>query len=236
MTDARRRFSVNAPDWGEDHLTLDAIVAFTDGELTAGAHARAATHIAHCRECADEVVAQDQASLMLRSASAPAMPSSLLSSLRSIPLDADLPEPPAGLAMSADGQLVSIMRPLGGTAPDPRPAATEVRLGHGRRLRIGAGVAVSGLALGALALAAPSASLDIPAVAANTNPASLGSAAGALPATFDTTLAGRATNEQVTAPADPAASTADPALTEPGDSAVVEQLDGMAPSFPSPSR
>lgn len=229
MTDARRRFSVNAPDWGEDHLTLDAIVAFTDGELTAGAHARAATHIAHCPECADEVVAQDQASLMLRSAAAPAMPSSLLSSLRSIPLDADLPEPPAGLAMSADGQLVSIMRPLGGTAPDPRPAATEVRLGHGRRLRIGAGVAVSGLALGALALAAPSASLDIPAVAANTSPASLGAAAGAVPAAFDTNLAGRTST-------DSAASATDPALADLGDAEVVEHLDGMAPSFLPSSR
>ncbi|MGD9991310.1 anti-sigma factor family protein [Pseudonocardia sp.] len=229
MTDARRRFSVNAPDWGEDHLTLDAIVAFTDGELTAGAHARAATHIAQCPECADEVVAQDQASLMLRSASAPAMPSSLLSSLRSIPLDADLPEPPAGLAMSADGQLVSVMRPLGGVVTVSRPAAPEVRLGHGRRLRIGAGVAVSGLALGALALAAPSASLDIPAAAANTNPASLRSVAGAAPAAFDTALTGR-TTPGTGAPA------ADPTLADLGDAQVAQQLDGMAPSFLPPSR
>ncbi|GAY13223.1 zf-HC2 domain-containing protein [Pseudonocardia sp. N23] len=226
MTHARRRFVVNAPDWGEDHLTLDAIVAYADGELAAGAHARAAMHVAHCSECADEVVAQDQTRLLLSSSSAPAMPSSLLSSLCNIPQVADLPEAPAGLAVTADGQLVSVMRPLGGTAPDPRPPVAEVRLGHGRRLRIGAGVAVSGLALGALALAAPSASLDIPAVAANANSPALGSAAA--PAAFDVNLAGRSA-------VDPAAST-DPNLADLGDTEVGSRLAGMAPSFLPPSR
>lgn len=235
MTDARRRFAVNTPDWGEGHLTLDAIVAFTDGELSAGAHARATAHLAHCPECAEEVVEQDQARLLLRSASAPAMPSSLLSSLRSIPMDADLPdEPPAGLAMTPDGQLVSVLRPLGPSTNRPSDAAADpvrgtrsgtadVRLGHGRRLRIGAGVAVSGLALGALALAAPSASVDVPAAAGS--PPAFGSA---LSASF-----GLPPQEGIDA------ATAAPAQSGPATDVsadVVDRLDEMAPSFLPPSR
>ena len=36
MSEGRWRITVTAPDWGEDHLTLDAIVAFVDDlpELT----------------------------------------------------------------------------------------------------------------------------------------------------------------------------------------------------------
>ncbi len=167
MTEARRRFSVSTPDWGGSHLCMDAIVAFVDDELTAGAQARATHHLAHCPDCAKEVVAQGQARMLLRSAQAPGMSSSLLSSLRSIPQDADLPAPPAGLAMTADGQLVSVLRP----EPPPRssagpPAGRPVSpVTHGRRpgswIRLGAGAAVSGLALGALALGPPSASVDV---------------------------------------------------------------------------
>ncbi len=153
MTGERRRFTVTAPDWGQDHLLPDAVVAFVDGELADRPFSRATRHLAECPECATQVVAQGQARSALRSAECPILPSSLLSSLRSIPQDAELPGPPAGLAMTADGRLVTVLR----SEPAPRRPVGQ----HGRRppvprrFKFGAGAAVSGLALGALALGAP---------------------------------------------------------------------------------
>ena len=57
MTGARR-FSLSSPDWGQAHLTLDAIVAYVDDELSPGAHERAQAHLECCGECRAEVVAQ----------------------------------------------------------------------------------------------------------------------------------------------------------------------------------
>ncbi|GAA4690219.1 hypothetical protein GCM10023215_28460 [Pseudonocardia yuanmonensis] len=179
MADARRRFGRSAPHWGVDHLSQDAVVAFVDDELSAAAHDRAAAHVASCGECAAEVVAQRQVRSALRAADEPHVPSSLLSMLRAIPQEAELPPPPPGLAMTADGQLVSVLRPermpdapAASTAPPAASPVTSVRRtpdltgrlagpaglagGHlpapsrGRRLRAGA-AAASGLALGALA-------------------------------------------------------------------------------------
>lgn len=174
MADARRRFGRSAPNWGVDHLSQDAVVAFVDDELSLAAHERAAAHVASCGECAAEVVAQRQVRSALRTADEPHVPSSLLVMLRNIPQEAELPPPPAGLAMTADGQMVSVLRPE--RMPDAQgsstaPPASSVRRtpdltgrlagpaglagGHlpasrGRRLRVGA-AAASGLALGALA-------------------------------------------------------------------------------------
>ena len=84
MTGARR-FSLSSPDWGQAHLTPDAIVAYVDDELSPGAHERAQAHLECCGECRAEVVAQRQARAALRGAGGPSLPSSLLHSLRSIP-------------------------------------------------------------------------------------------------------------------------------------------------------
>ncbi|MFC5993966.1 hypothetical protein ACFQE5_07055 [Pseudonocardia hispaniensis] len=220
MTHARRRFSVSTPSWGEGHLTLDAIVAFVDDELAAGAHARATQHLDHCTECAEEVVAQVQVRSALRSAATPSMPSSLLSSLRAIPQDVDLPEPPAGLAVSPDGQLVTALRhppaevfPLGETVP--RPASGR------RRMRAGAGVAVTGLALGALVFSAPSASVDSVAGTPPVDRGVLGGPVlgGTVPAVLDTRF-GPNTN-----PAAPASGES-PQLTN-----LARRVDLMAPAF-----
>ena len=78
-----RRFSLSSPDWGQAHLTLDAIVAYVDDELSPGAHARAQAHLDGCGECRAEVGAQRQARAALRAAGGPCLPSSLLRSLRS---------------------------------------------------------------------------------------------------------------------------------------------------------
>ena len=46
---------------------------------------------------------QGQARKALRTAGGPCLPSSLLSTLRAIPQDTELPAAPPGLAMTADG-------------------------------------------------------------------------------------------------------------------------------------
>ena len=158
MSSGRWRISVTAPDWGHDHLSSDAIVAYVDEELAAGPHLRATRHLSQCPECAAQVIAQGQARAALRTAGCPSLPSSLLSSLRSIPQDTDLPAPPAGLAVTPDGQFVSVLRPERTapqrTAPDRTDLDTQSPQDRPhRRMRLGAGVAVSGLAVGAIAFA-----------------------------------------------------------------------------------
>lgn len=147
MSASGRRFSVQVPDWGQDHLSAEAVAAYVDGELGERPHDRATRHLAACGECAGQVFTQGQARTALRSARCPSLPSSLMTSLRSIPQVADLPGPPHGLAMSPDGELVTMVR-----APAP-PRAVATSSG-GRRSRLGQGAAISGLALGALALGA----------------------------------------------------------------------------------
>lgn len=172
MSEGRWRITVTPPDWGQDHLSSDAIVAFVDDELSHGAHDRAAQHIARCAECEAQVIAQTQTRSALRTAGGPVLPSTLLHTLRSIPESATLPPTPPGLAVTSDGQIVSVLRPT----PDSLQMANEADLERGtgttqrghrrpggrspvqRRIRVGTGVAVSGLALGALAYGLPSAS------------------------------------------------------------------------------
>jgi anti-sigma factor RsiW len=162
---------VTAPDWGQDHLSLEAVAAYVDGELAAGPHARATQHLGQCPECAAQVSSQGQARKALRTAGGPCLPSALLSSLRSIPQEADLPGPPPGLAISADGQLVSMLRPEAGFRSDiatpthhavPRPPASRPTPSH-RMLRVGTGVATAGLALGALVFGAAQPAPSAPA-------------------------------------------------------------------------
>jgi hypothetical protein len=226
MNAARRRFEVVAPDWGQAHLTSDAIVAFVDDELAAGAHERAARHLQACPECAAEVVAQAQARAALRSAAGPMLPSSLLSALRSIPQDTDLPAPPPGLAMSADGQLVSVLRPQAArpqrqppVAP-PQARATSTRQ---RRLRFGAGAAVSGLALGALALA-------FPALAPDATPTPDAADRGVLGGALLGGTSGHVLDARLHLPA------ASRAATPAAHDALLARLDRMPATFESPGR
>lgn len=77
------------------HLSLDAVVAFVDGELPPGPAGRAAGHVDRCLTCAGEVIAQRQARRRVRAAGPPATPTTLLAALRAIPDDTELPAPPA---------------------------------------------------------------------------------------------------------------------------------------------
>ncbi len=76
-----------------DHLGLDAVVAFTDGEMGLTAFQRAAAHIAKCSQCAHEVDEQTMVRSQLRSAPCPAIPTGLLDSLKSIPVALPLRDP-----------------------------------------------------------------------------------------------------------------------------------------------
>ncbi|WP_197321378.1 anti-sigma factor [Saccharomonospora sp. NB11] len=161
--------------WGmaESHLLPDAVVAFVDQELSLAAQERAAAHLAHCPRCAAEVAAQRSASAAVRQARTPSISAGFLASLREIPQTVDLPNSPDQLAVGSDGQVMAVQRPdrvaglrdglppgaLGTSAPlgtSPTVLGSGPRLfgGRGRRAGQGAGVVVSGLVLGALALVA----------------------------------------------------------------------------------
>jgi len=180
--------------WGlsEQHLLPDAVVAFVDGELSATAHDRASSHMARCVYCAAEIVAQRQASSAVSSADVPTVPAGLLASLRAIPEQVDMPGTPDGLAVTDDGQLVVVQKPdqmPTGSFGSSAPLGSSAKLGEGRnvlgrrpgrRTAQGAGVVVSGLVLGALALVAtgsgdnpeptsPEADADRPAVSGSGN-------------------------------------------------------------------
>ena len=119
MTDLRgRSFSelVAGLNAGQ-HLAVDAVVAFVDGELGAVARDRAAQHLIACQSCAAEVAGQRLARSVVRSAQCPQAPAELLAALRDIPHTADLPGTPDGLAVTADGTVVEV------ADPDRAPAA-----------------------------------------------------------------------------------------------------------------
>lgn len=246
-----RRFSLSSPDWGQDHLSLDAIVAFVDDELTAGAHLRAEAHLNCCRECRNEVVAQRQARTALRGAGGPCLPSSLLRSLRSIPVEAELPPPPPGLGITADGQFV-LLRDVPPVAPPAceHPQAAPHRFS--RRARFGAlsGLAVGALAVGALAAPAPPVPaglgvggvvLDVPVQARlSAVPPAPVVVPAVIPATVPSTVPGGAPSGSPTASPGPDPSDREPTVAASDDTDVLDaalraRLDGAPVAFhPSP--
>lgn len=132
------------------HLSVDAVVAYVDGELPAGPAGRAAAHVDRCPACAGEVMAQRQARRRLRGADTPGVPDSLLCSLRAIPACAELPEAPAGLTLDAEGNFVV---PSGAPATAERGARRRARGGpRTRRLPV---VVASGLVAGAAVVGGP---------------------------------------------------------------------------------
>lgn len=146
-----------------EHLALDALVAFVDGELSASAYDRAAAHLAHCSACSAEAAAQRQARTAVRGADTPHVPPELLRALESIPDETGLPDQPDELAVTEDGQLVTAQRhatsarsaakapKATATAREEAPDGDGSGSAAGRRARQGAGIMVSGLVLGALA-------------------------------------------------------------------------------------
>ncbi|RRO15799.1 zf-HC2 domain-containing protein [Saccharopolyspora rhizosphaerae] len=159
----------------DQHLALDALVAFVDGELSPSAHDRAVAHLANCPACAADAAAQRQARAAIRAADTPSVSPELLQALQAIPSSAELPAQPENLALTSDGQLVTVSRPnrvkgfgsgpvlgsstpLGGSQQPLGSAASPYDAPQddadrrvGRRTKQGAGVVFSGLVLGALA-------------------------------------------------------------------------------------
>ena len=68
-----------------EHLSIEAISAFVDGELRMNAHLRAAHHISLCPECAAEVEGHRHAREALRDSNPIRIPSTLLGLLSQIP-------------------------------------------------------------------------------------------------------------------------------------------------------
>ena len=68
-----------------EHLSIEAIAAFVDGELRMNAHLRAAHHLSLCPECAAEVDDQSRARAALRDSHPIRIPRELLGLLSEIP-------------------------------------------------------------------------------------------------------------------------------------------------------
>jgi len=68
-----------------EHLSIEAIAAFVDGELTMNAHLRAAHHLSLCPQCAAEVDDHSRARAALRDSRPIRIPSTLLGLLSEIP-------------------------------------------------------------------------------------------------------------------------------------------------------
>jgi anti-sigma factor RsiW len=68
-----------------EHLSVEAIAAFVDGELRMNAHLRAAHHLSLCPQCAAEVEDQSRARAALRDSQPIHIPSALLGMLADIP-------------------------------------------------------------------------------------------------------------------------------------------------------
>lgn len=79
--------ALNAPRQfsSTDHLSVEAIAAYVDGELPMKAHLRAGSHLSVCAQCAAEVDSQGQARLALRDSGPVAVPSALMGLLAQIP-------------------------------------------------------------------------------------------------------------------------------------------------------
>lgn len=68
-----------------EHLSIEAIAAFVDGELRMNAHLRAAHHLSLCPDCAAEVDDHSRARAALRDSHPINIPSELLGLLSEIP-------------------------------------------------------------------------------------------------------------------------------------------------------
>ncbi|MGH3751779.1 MAG: anti-sigma factor family protein [Pseudonocardiaceae bacterium] len=122
------------------HLAVDAVVAFVDGELAAAARDRAAEHLTACQSCAAEVAGQRQARSVMRAARCPQAPAGLLAVLRDIPHTAGLPGTPE---VTADGTVAEVAAP---NRPPVSPLGSAAPLGTSQRW--GTGPSVLGRLIG----------------------------------------------------------------------------------------
>jgi anti-sigma factor RsiW len=108
-----------------DHLSVEAVAAYVDGELPMKAHLRASGHLSACGQCRAEVDAQGQARAALRDCRPVTMPSTLMGLLSQIPqstthepphepphepTNSPTPNGPPSLPAAADGHGVGMTR------------------------------------------------------------------------------------------------------------------------------
>lgn len=67
-----------------DHLSIEAVAAYVDGELPMKAHLRAGSHLSQCRQCAAEVEAQRGRPAALRESRLVSIPHTLMGLLSQI--------------------------------------------------------------------------------------------------------------------------------------------------------
>ena len=107
------------------HLSDEAVAAYADGVLSGHARERAARHLNGCPECRTAVKVQREAAAALRTAPAPALPTSLVDKLRTVPMTTPLPPPPT--SVGPDGNAVlSTFAPTAAFVP-PEPARAKHR-------------------------------------------------------------------------------------------------------------
>lgn len=80
-----------------EHLSIEAVAAYADGELPMKAYLRAAHHLSLCPQCAAEVEGQGEARAALRDSQPVNMPSTLMGLLSAIPQSAPVDPPPPPL-------------------------------------------------------------------------------------------------------------------------------------------
>ena len=84
-----------------EHLSIEAVAAYADGELPMKAYLRAAHHLSLCAQCAGEVDDQGEARAVLRDSQPVNMPSGLMGLLSQIPQSA--PDEPAPFSSEFNG-------------------------------------------------------------------------------------------------------------------------------------
>lgn len=94
-----------------DHLNPEAVAAYVDGELTAGAYRRATKHLDDCEECLAEVAAQRRAADRLRVAddSQVHAPASLVERLASLRAEDARDDPDATGAKDGRGGIAAVL-------------------------------------------------------------------------------------------------------------------------------
>lgn len=85
-----------------EHLSIEAIAAFVDGELRMNAHLRAAHHLSLCAQCAAEVEDHSRARAALRDSHPIRIPTTLLGMLSEIPHASPDDDKPQGSDRLAD--------------------------------------------------------------------------------------------------------------------------------------
>lgn len=132
-----------------DHLGVEAVAAFVDGELVPVARRRATSHLMACPECRDEVARQREAARRLRDSGEIRVPAALRGRLAALaqetvgapgpaaPAPADAPDPDAGAEAAADA---------GAPPPDPGGSTAAARAARRRAgLAAALGLALRGL-------------------------------------------------------------------------------------------